>query len=113
MVSLSTQFSYADNFCVSEDRNMVVLVQFRLVQWEHGGGYCNCWRLMPGGLLVEAEGNSILPVLRLRMEKRNPIGMLAELLAENEITARFCQGCIFKSSKASDLSCIDLNVSEG
>lgn len=45
--------------CVSV--NMEVYVQFRLVQWEHGGGYCNCWGLVPGNLQVETDGG-ILPL---------------------------------------------------
>ena len=32
-------------------------MQFRLVQWEHGGGYCNCWALLPDSLLVDVEGS--------------------------------------------------------
>lgn len=34
------------------------LVQFRLVQWEHGGGYCNCWGVQ-GSWEVRAEEKHI------------------------------------------------------
>jgi hypothetical protein len=36
---ISHNFSYAEQ---DPDR-----VQFRVVQWEHGGGYCNCWGIVP------------------------------------------------------------------
>ena len=31
-------------------------VQFRLIQFEHGGGCCNCWGLIPSSWTVQMEG---------------------------------------------------------
>lgn len=50
----SFNFSYVDQVCA------LVSVQFRLVQWEHGGGYCNCWGLVPSSLQVKTEENITL-----------------------------------------------------
>ena len=32
------------------------LLQFRLVQWEHGGGFCNCWGVKSNTWRVQVEG---------------------------------------------------------
>ena len=32
------------------------LLQFRLVQWEHGGGFCNCWGVKINTWRVQVEG---------------------------------------------------------
>ncbi len=53
-------FSFKFNSTVDE-------VQFRLVQWEHGGGYCNCWGVVPGSWSVTVGGANVphLPDSRL------------------------------------------------
>ena len=32
-----------------------LLIQFRLIQWEHNGGNCNCWGVASGNWTVEEE----------------------------------------------------------
>lgn len=36
------------------------MVQFRLLQWEHGGGYCHCWGLVPESARVHTSQHDIL-----------------------------------------------------
>lgn len=54
------EHKFSSNFSYEMPANASVeagpLVQFKLVQWEHGGGYCNCWGIVPNSLFVEAEG---------------------------------------------------------
>ena len=35
------------------------LVQYRLIQWEHGGGDCNCWGVVQDSWMIELENHSI------------------------------------------------------
>ena len=37
-------------------------VQFRLIQMEHGGGYCNCWGLVPGSWTVQLDSHDVPPL---------------------------------------------------
>ena len=57
------QYNFTSNFTFNEDDDDDdddeddgfhdhTLVQFRLLQWEHGGGYCNCWGIIPGNCIV-------------------------------------------------------------
>ena len=48
--------NYSFNFTYS---NKNPLVQYRLIQWEHGGGDCNCWGVVQDSWMIELENHSI------------------------------------------------------
>lgn len=57
---LAFNFTYPQDFSPAEVELGDVLVQFRLLQWEHGGGYCNCWGIVPGSCRVQTASHNIL-----------------------------------------------------
>ena len=72
VISISTEnctqcfhnFSRKFTYWKSTDESIPSLVQFRLVQWEHGGGECNCWAVVPGSWVMRAENNSVQHLLQ-------------------------------------------------
>lgn len=50
-------FTYEDPSDPSDPGEL--LVQFRLLQWEHGGGFCNCWGVVRGSFWVHTAQHSI------------------------------------------------------
>jgi len=58
IVNVSSVPDGIDNFTLDFDWDLepeAKWVQFRLVQWEHGGGYCNCWGVVPGSWSVASK----------------------------------------------------------
>ena len=54
--STYTVQNFSFNFTYS---NTNPLVQYRLIQWEHGGGDCNCWGVVQDSWMIELENHSI------------------------------------------------------
>ena len=53
--------NFSFNFTYS---NTNPLVQYRLIQWEHGGGDCNCWGVVQDSWMIELENHSFpMPLL--------------------------------------------------
>ena len=48
--------NFSFNFTYSNTNS---LVQYRLIQWEHGGGDCNCWGVVQDSWMIELENHSI------------------------------------------------------
>ena len=55
------QYNFTSNFIFDEEDDLYdrSLVQFRLLQWEHGGGYCNCWGIVPGSCIVTTAQHTV------------------------------------------------------
>ena len=61
--NFSMDFTYQHNSSSSSaEESQDALVQFRLLQWEHGGGFCNCWGIVSDSVRVRFgnETHSIL-----------------------------------------------------
>lgn len=57
-INSSFSFNFTYNTTTTTSTSAHPQVQFRLVQWEHGGGYCNCWGVVSDSLTVKTEDDN-------------------------------------------------------
>ena len=56
VIPINKTYSRSFNFPSSELQDH--LVQFRMLQWEHGGGVCSCWGIIQDSFMVHYEAHS-------------------------------------------------------
>ena len=55
-------YSFSYNFTYQqEEEGAWPQVRFRLLQWEHGGGFCSCWGLVRNSFRVTLPDSSLRP----------------------------------------------------
>lgn len=52
VISINGTCNRAFSYHLELEQERQELLQLRLLQWEHGGGFCNCWGVMEDSLLV-------------------------------------------------------------